>query len=37
MEDSQIIERFWERDEAALAAVSEKYGRYCNTIAWNII
>lgn len=37
MEDSQIVERFWERNEAALAAVSEKYGRYCNTIARNII
>ena len=37
MEDSQIVERFWERNEAALSAVSEKYGRYCNTIARNII
>lgn len=37
MDDSQIIERFWERDEAALSAVSEKYGKYCKTIARNII
>ena len=37
MEDSQIIERFWERDESALSAVSEKYGKYCKTIARNII
>ena len=37
MEDSRIIERFWERDEAALSAVSEKYGKYCSTIARNII
>ena len=37
MEDSAIIERFWERDEAALSAVSEKYGKYCTTIARNII
>ena len=37
MEDSQIIELFWKRDEAALSAVSEKYGKYCNTIARNII
>ena len=36
MEDSIIVERFWERDESALSAVSEKYGRYCGTIARNI-
>ena len=37
MEDSIIIERFWERDESAISAVSEKYGKYCKTIARNII
>ena len=37
MDDSAIIERFWERDESAISAVSEKYGRYCKTIARNII
>ena len=37
MDDEQIVERFWERDEAALSAVSEKYGKYCRTIARNII
>ena len=37
MEDSMIVERLWERDESALSAVSEKYGKFCNTIAWNII
>ena len=31
-----IVERFWERDESALTAVSEKYGRYCGAIARNI-
>ena len=36
MEDSTIIERFREREESALVAVSEKYGRYCKTIARNI-
>lgn len=36
MEDSRIIELFWERDEAGLAAVSEKYGKYCAAIARNI-
>ena len=37
MEDSMIVQRFWERDETALSAVSEKYGKYCVTIARNII
>lgn len=37
MEDSKIIQLFWERDESAISAVSEKYGRYCATIAQNII
>lgn len=37
MEDSMIVQRFWERDETALSAVSEKYGKYCGTIARNII
>ena len=37
MEDSKIIQLFWERDESALSAVSEKYGRYCNAIARNML
>ena len=37
MEDSIIVERLWERDESALSAVSEKYGKYCGTIARNMI
>ena len=37
MEDSKIIELFWERNESAVVAVSEKYGRYCNAIARNMI
>ena len=37
MEDSKIIQLFWERDETAISAVSEKYGRYCAAIARNII
>ena len=37
MEDSMSVQRFWERDESALSAVSEKYGKYCGTIARNII
>ena len=37
MEDSNIVELFWERDENALSAVSEKYGKYCTAIARNIL
>lgn len=37
MEDGKIIERFWARDEAVLSDVSDKYGRYCRTIARNIL
>ena len=37
LDDTQIIERFWERDESALSSVSEKYGKYCTTIARNIV
>ena len=37
MEDSRIIELFWERNETALSAVSEKYGRYCTAVAQNML
>ena len=37
MDDSEIIQLFWERDEAAVSAVSEKYGRYCAAVARNMI
>jgi len=37
VEDKQIIEQLWERNENALAAVSQKYGRYCKVIAANIV
>lgn len=37
MEDSNIIQLFWERDEAAVSAVSKKYGRYCAAVARNMI
>lgn len=36
MEDKSIIEMFWNRDESAVRAVSEKYERYCMVIAENI-
>ena len=37
MEDSQIIELYFQRDEAALAATKAKYGAYCHAIARNIL
>ena len=37
MEDIQIIELYWSRDESALSASSEKYGAYCHAIAMNIL
>ena len=37
MEDSGIVQLFWDRDEAAIRVVAEKYGNYCNRIALNIL
>lgn len=37
MEDSAIVQMYWNRDEKAIAATSEKYGPYCSTIAMNIL
>ena len=37
MEDRQIVDLFWERDEAALAETESKYGSLCHTIADNIL
>lgn len=37
MKDEQIIALFEKRDEAAVRELSNKYGRYCSKIAWNIL
>lgn len=37
LDDSEIIRRFFERDESALSAVSGKYGSYCSAIVRNIL
>ncbi|MBE6611943.1 MAG: RNA polymerase sigma factor [Ruminococcaceae bacterium] len=37
MEDYQIVALFWQRDESALRAVSDKYSGYCRKIAHNIL
>lgn len=37
MEDTNIIELFWERNDDALSESAAKYGRYCRKIANNIL
>lgn len=37
MEDLQIIEMFFHREEAAIQELSAKYQPYCYKIAWNIL
>ena len=37
MEDVHIIKLFWKRSETAIGATSAKYGKYCYTIAYNIL
>ena len=37
LSDSEIISLFFDRNEKAIAAVSQKYGGYCNTVIRNIL
>lgn len=37
MEDSSIINLYWERNESAISATDDKYGDYCGSIARNIL
>jgi RNA polymerase sigma-70 factor (ECF subfamily) len=37
VEDSAIVELFWQRSEGAVLAVQEKFGSYCLRIAINIV
>lgn len=37
MEDQQILQLYNERSEAAIAETAAKYGKYCHTIAYNIL
>lgn len=37
MEDSKIIDLFWNKDENAIKETSFKYGAYCFTVANNIL
>lgn len=37
MEDAQIVDLYWERNEYALIKTSEKYGKLCFSVAFNIL
>ena len=37
MNDSQIVELYWQRSESAISETSLKYDRFCHTIAYNIL
>ena len=37
MDDNGIIQLYWDRNDQAINATSEKYGHYCKAIAKNIL
>ena len=37
LSDNEIIELYWQREEKAISATDEKYGKYLYSIAYNII
>ena len=37
MDDDQIVELFWNRDESAIEQTAVKYGSYCHSIAMNVL
>ena len=37
MQDNEIIELYWNRDESAIAATAKSYGNYCYAIAHRIL
>ena len=37
MEDSQIIELYWARDQRAIDETQGKYGAFLHQLAWNIL
>ena len=36
MEDTKIVDLYWQRSDLAISETNQKYGRYCHTIAYNI-
>ena len=37
MEDTQIIDLYWDRDQGAITATAGKYGGFLHTLSWNIL
>ena len=37
LEDTQIVELYWQRAERAIPETAAKFGPYCHTIAYNIL
>lgn len=37
MDDNDIIQMYWDRNDQAIQATSDKYGHYCKAIARNIL
>lgn len=37
MDDKMIVDLYFDRDEKAIEATEEKYGKYCFTVAFNIL
>lgn len=37
MDDSRIVDLYWQRSEQAIAETQKKYGTYCYRIAYNIL
>lgn len=37
MEDKNIVDLYWERNEAAIDETAKKYGKYCFSVAFNIL
>ena len=37
MKDTEILDLYWARDELAITETQKAYGKYCYSIAWNIL
>jgi len=37
MDDTRILDLYWERSEEAIAETAQKYGRYCYSVAYGIL
>lgn len=37
MDDKEIVDLYWRRNEAAISETAAKYGKFCHSIAYNIL